>query len=156
LDAEVIEELRRAAKAAQELEGYKWGQARSDTFRPGTMLNLGVALTWYGDLDEARQVLGEALAYVERVRTGNGRSLALTALTVAAWRQGDAELVRELVPQARGEAVGGGAVRYHMAGVTAALEAWVNWNEHRTEQVIALGTEALELWKSHLQDYPFC
>ncbi len=34
-----------------------------------------------------------------------------------------------------------------MTAVTAALEAWAAWRDHRTEQVIALGTEALELWR---------
>ena len=29
------------------------------------------------------------------------------------------------------------------------------WRDHQTEQVIALGTEAVELWRSQLASYPF-
>jgi hypothetical protein len=84
--------------------------------------------------------------------------MALTELAVTAWRQGDVELVRELVPQARAAAAAGprtGDNWYYVAAATAALEAWVAWRDQRTEQVIALGTEALELWRSQLKSYPF-
>ena len=96
----------------------------------------------------------QVLADVERVGTANGRSMALTALAITAWRQGDVELVRELAPQARAAAVTGSNWHY-VSAATAALEAWVAWRDHRTEQVIALGTEALEIWGSHLETVPF-
>ena len=80
------------------------GLGNPETLRFSTLLNLGEALTWYGDLEEARQVLGQFRVDVERVGTPNGRALALTALAVTAWRQGDVELVRELAPQARAAA----------------------------------------------------
>ena len=38
---------------------------------------------------------------------------------------------------------------------TAALESWAAWRDHRTEQAITLGTQALDLWRSHLETYPF-
>ena len=68
------------------------------------MLELGIALTWYGDLAEARQVLYQVLEAVERVGTPNGRAVVLTQLAITACRQGDVELVRELAPQARAAA----------------------------------------------------
>ena len=74
--------------------------------------------------------------------------MALTALAVTAWRQGDVELVRELARAGSGRGGRTGHNWYYVAAATAALEAWVAWRDHRTEQVIALGTEALELWKS--------
>jgi tetratricopeptide (TPR) repeat protein len=154
VDAEVVEEHRRAAKAAQEVEGPKWDLVRPETIRLSTMFNLGVALTWYGDLDEARQVHQQILADVDRVGTGNGRAMALTELAVTAWRQGDVELVIDLVPQARAAAVTGFNWHY-VTAITAALEAGVAWRANEAERVIALGTEALEHWRCHLEFYPF-
>jgi class 3 adenylate cyclase/two-component SAPR family response regulator/tetratricopeptide (TPR) repeat protein len=154
VDAKIVEEHRRAAKAAQEVEGTRWDLVRPDTIRSTTMLNLGVALTWYGDLDGARQVHEQMLADAAKVGTQNGRSMALTELAVTAWRGGDVELVRELAPQARAAAVTG-FNWYYVTAATAALEAWVAWRDHRAEQVFALATEALDLWRSHLASYPF-
>ena len=84
--------------------------------------------------------------------------MAVTALAFTAWRLGDVELVRELAPQARAAAATGPKTGYdwfYVAAATAALEAWVAWRSDRTKQVIALGPEALELWKSQLKTYPF-
>ena len=53
---EIVEEHRRAAKAAQAVEGTTWDLNNPETQRFSSMSNLGIALTWYGDLDEARQV----------------------------------------------------------------------------------------------------
>jgi class 3 adenylate cyclase/tetratricopeptide (TPR) repeat protein len=157
VDAEILEEHRRAANAAQAVEGTRWDLGNPTERRFSTMFDFGVALTWYGDLAEARQVLNQVLAEVERVGTQNGRSAALTELAVTAWRQGDVELVRELAPQARAAAAGPrtGSTWYYAASATAALEAWVAWRDDRTEQVIALGTEARELWRSDVEIYPF-
>ena len=66
------------------------------------MLELGIALTWYGDLAEARRAHYQVLAAVKRAGTPNGRGMALTELAITAWRQGDVELVRELAAQATG------------------------------------------------------
>ena len=57
--------------------------------------------------------------------------------------------VRELVPCARAAAAAGprtGDNWNYVAAATAALEAWLAWRDQRTQQVITLGTEALELW----------
>ena len=158
VDADVVEEHRRAAKAAQSVEGTKWDLFHPETYRFSTMLHLGIALTWHGDLEEARQVLGEALAAVERAGTPNGRGMVLTALAIAARRQGDVALVRELVPQALAAAAAGpksGHNWNYVSAATAALEAWVAWREQRREDVITFGTKALELWKSQLASYQF-
>ena len=154
VDAEIVEEHRRAANAAHALEGTTWDMGNPETERFFTLFTFGVALTWHGDLDEARQAHNQVLANVERVGTRNGRCMALTQLAVIACRQGDVELVRELVAQARAAAAAG-ANGYYVAAATAALEAWVAWRDHRTEQVIALGTEALRLWEPDREVYPF-
>lgn len=158
VDAELVREHRLAVEAAEAVEGTTWYLgANPETARFSTMMNLGVALTWYGDLDEARRVHRQVLAMVERVGTPNGRSMALTELAITAWRQGDVELVRELAPQARAAAAAGprtGHNWHYVAAAAAALEAWVALRDRRSEQVIALGTEALERWKSELKSYP--
>ncbi len=71
------------------------------------MLELGIALTWYGDLAEARWVLNQVLAAVERVGTPNGRGMALTNSPLQRGAKGDVELVRELAAQALAAAVAG-------------------------------------------------
>ncbi len=154
VDPEVVEDHRRAVKAAQAVEGTKWDLGNPETVRISAMFLLGTALTWYGDLAEARQVLYQALDAVDRVGTPNGRGLVLLQLAITAWRQGDVELVRELAPQARA-AAGGGAQRDQVAAATAALEAWVAWRDHRTEQVISLGAEAMELTTYPVEAYDF-
>ena len=107
VDPEVVEDHRRAARAAQALEGTKWDLINPETVRNCAMLDLGSASTWYGQLDEAHQVLNRVLADTERVGTGNGRAVVLVQLAVRACRQGDVELVRELAPRARAVAGGG-------------------------------------------------
>ncbi|HXW82372.1 MAG TPA: hypothetical protein VEJ84_22940, partial [Acidimicrobiales bacterium] len=154
IDAGVVEELRRAANAVQAVEGTRWDLGNPETVRFSSMLELGTALTWYGDLAEARRVHNQVLAAVERAGTANGRGVALTELAVTAWRHGDLELVRELVARARRAAVAGANLHF-VTAATAALEAWVAWRDERPEQVIALGTEALDLWSSQLKTYPF-
>jgi hypothetical protein len=99
-------------------------------------------------------VHNQVLAIVERVGTPNGRGMALTELAVTAWRQGDVQLVRELAGQARAAAVAG-SNWYYVTAATAALEAWAAWRDQRPEQVIALATEALAVWRSQLRNYPF-
>ena len=159
VDAELVEEHRRAVDAAQAVEGTTWGLGGNpETGRFSSLMSLGVALTWYGDLDEAQQVHRRVLAEVERAGTTNGRSMALTELAVTAWRQGDVDLVRELVPEARAAAAAGprtGQNWQYVTGATAALEAWVAWRDQRPEQVIELGTGALALWRSQLESFPF-
>jgi hypothetical protein len=41
----------------------------------------------------------------------------------------------------------------YVAAATAALEAWLAWRDQRAEQVVAFGTEALEIWTSQLPPY---
>ena len=125
-----------------------------ETQRFSSLLDLGNALTWYGDLAAARQVNNRVLAAMERVGTPNGRGMALMALAITAWRQGDVGLVRELATRARAAAVAG-ANLYHVTSTAAALEAWAAWRDHRPEQAIALATEAMDLWRSQLKAYPF-
>jgi class 3 adenylate cyclase len=157
VDAAVVEEHRRAAKAAQAIEGTTSDLVYNpETIRFCAMMYLGEALTWYGDLYEAGQVLDQALTGAERAGSTNARSVILIELAVAAFRQGDVELVRELVPEARTAAAAGPRTGHnwnHVAAATVAFEAWVAWHDQRAEHAVTLGTEALELWKSELPSY---
>ena len=158
VDAAMVEEHRRAVTAGHAVEVTGWYLGNPETGRFSTLLELGTALTWYGDLAEAHRVHSQALAAVERVGTPNGRSMVLTALAITVWRQGDVQAVGELTARARAVAASGprtGYNWYYVTAATAALEAWAAWRDHRSEEVIALGTQALDLWRSHLKTYPF-
>ena len=158
VDAEILEEYRRAAKAAQAVEGTTWALGNPETLRFSTLLNLGEALTWYRDLEEARQVLGQVLARGGEGGDAQWASMVLTALAVTAWRQGDVELVRDLAPQAQAAAVAGPRTGHdwnYVAAATAALGAWVAWRDQRPDRAITLGTEALSFGNHLAMSYPF-
>ncbi len=117
------------------------------------MSELGVALAWHGDLAEAGRVHEQALASAERQGSSGTRGRVLVDLAVTAWRRGDVEAVRQLAPQARAAAEAGG-FKYYAAAATA-LEAWVAWRDKGFEQALSLGNQALELWDSQPESYPF-
>ena len=81
------------------------------------------------------------------------RGRVLVDLAVNALRRGDVEVVRELAAQAREVAAAGG-FQYDVAAATA-LQAWVAWRDQQVEQALALGAQALELWGSQPESYPF-
>ncbi len=154
IDADIIEEHRRVADEYQAVDGTRWDLGNPETQRFSSMLELGISLTWYGDLAEARRTLNQVLAAVEKVGTPNGRGMALVELAITAWRRGDVEVVRELAAQARAAAVAGHNL-YYVTAAAAALDAWAAWRDRRPERVIALATEALSVWMSQLKTYPF-
>jgi hypothetical protein len=73
---------------------------------------------------------------------------------ITAFRSGDVEAVRELLPEARAAAATRGDP-YHLAAATA-LQAWVAWRDERLAEALALGAEALELWHPFPGFYPYC
>jgi hypothetical protein len=84
-----VEIARAVYAAAQEAEPSPFWWA---------VFELGFALLWYGDLDEADVVLRESLA--EGVRRGDLalQSRARTYLMIAGRKRGDVEGVREAIP----------------------------------------------------------
>jgi hypothetical protein len=117
-----------------------------------TLSNLGVVLTWHGDLVEAQEVHEQALASAVRQGSLGARGCVLVELAVNAFRRGDVEVVRELAAQARAATAGD---RPYYAAAATALQAWVAWRGQQVGQALALGAEALELWESQPESYPF-
>jgi hypothetical protein len=112
-----------------------------------------VVLTWHGDLVEAQGLHEQALASAEWQGSPGARGRALVELAAIALRRGDVEVVRKLAPQAREAAAAAGAQLY-VAAATA-LQAWVAWRDQQVQQAFALGAQALELWDSQPESYPF-
>jgi tetratricopeptide (TPR) repeat protein len=152
VDAQVLEEHRRSAAAARAL-GPTTMRDPNESVRRFTLTNLGVVLTWHGDLTEAQEVHEQALASAVLLGSIGARGAALVELAVNALRRGDVEVVRELAGQAR-EAVTAAGYPYYTAAATA-LQAWVAWRGQQVGQALALGAEALELWESQPESYPF-
>jgi class 3 adenylate cyclase/DNA-binding SARP family transcriptional activator/tetratricopeptide (TPR) repeat protein len=154
VDDQIIEEFRRAADAAFTPAPATLTFLRPERSRFSIMAYLGMALTWHGDLVEARRALEESLALAERQGTPGVKGLVLVELAITALREGDVESVRRLLPEARAAAALRGDP-YHLA-VAAALDAWVAWRDQRFEEAIPLGAEAVQLWPSRPQFRPYC
>ena len=151
VDAQVLEDHRRAVTVTRAL-GPATSTEPNEGQRCCALSNLGVVLTWHGDLTEAQEVHEQAMA--SAVRQGSSaRGRVLVDLAVNALRRGDVEVVRELASPAR-ETVAAGGFQYLVAAATA-LQAWVAWRDHQVGQALALGAEALETWKSQPESYPF-
>jgi tetratricopeptide (TPR) repeat protein len=153
VDEEVVGEYRRAMDAARASAPANYDLLRPDWTLRFTVSLLAIALTWHGDLAEARQLHEEAMAMGERQGSPILRGEALTGLAVIAMRRGEIEVVRELAPRARAEVAPGGHPN-HVAVATALL-AWAAWRDHRVQEALALGTEALEAWEPHPYVYPY-
>jgi class 3 adenylate cyclase/tetratricopeptide (TPR) repeat protein len=143
IDDEILASARAAMAAAEEVCGeldLAWAN-----------FMMGFTLLWRGELDEARQRLEMSLATGERTGDVVLRTRALSYLNVAALRRHDAGTVRRLAPEAMAAGVAAAYPEY-VAAAKATL-AWLAWQEERFEDVITLGEEALELWKSTIVSY---
>ena len=131
-------QLARAADAAAREAGpsspYWWA-----------VFELGFALLWHGDLDEATVTLRKSLAEAERRGDSATRTRALTYLMVADRRRGDVAAVRTaigpLIEQAREAAL----PEYEAMAV--ANRAWVAWRNGEEEQATADALGALDTWR---------
>ena len=154
VDALVLEEHRAMAEAAQVVQLDPWELRNVQTFRYHSLQSLGAVLAWHGDVTEAREAHLRALAGAERQGSPNARAIGLTELAITAWRAGDAEDVRRLVPQARALAAAGVNQAYVVAA-TAGLETWLAWHDGRGQEVIGLACRAIDLWGSQQESYPY-
>jgi DNA-binding SARP family transcriptional activator/tetratricopeptide (TPR) repeat protein len=154
LDEQILEELRRTVDAAWAPAPTTLRFLRPERYQFANACYLGWALTWHGDLSEARGVHERGLASAERAGSPGGRGALLVELAITAFRSGDVEAVRELLPEARAAAATRGDP-YHLAAATA-LQAWVAWRDERLAEALALGAEALELWHPFPGFYPYC
>ncbi|HUC14312.1 MAG TPA: AAA family ATPase [Acidimicrobiales bacterium] len=152
VDAQVLEEHRRSVAVTRAL-GPGTTTEPNESQRCLALSNLGTALTWHGDLVEAQEVHEQALASALRLGSPGARGRVLVDLAINALRRGDVEVVRELASQAE-EAASAAGVLYHTAAAVA-LQAWVAWRDQRVGQALALSAQALELWESQPESYPF-
>ena len=153
VDAQIVDEWRRAADAASAPAPahYPFGGG-PERRRYLPMYNLGMALTWHGDLAEARVAYEQALASAKREGSPVATATALGGLAITAFRGGDIEAVRRLLPEARAAAA---RSRPCLANAIA-LEAWLAWRDGQPEEALALAGEAVELWEPRPDFYPYC
>jgi len=156
---------RRYRVDAQILEEHRWSVAVTQALGPATttepnesqrccaLSNLGIALTWHGDLAEAQEVHEQAMASAVRLGSPGARGRVLVDLAVNALRRGDVEVVRELASHAREAASSAGVLHY--AAAATALQAWVAWRDQQVGETLALGAQALELWQAGPLSWPF-
>ena len=94
------------------------------------------------------------LESAERSGSPGGQGAILVELAITAFRAGDVEPVRELLPRARAAAATRGDP-YHLARRSACRPgspgATNGWTKH-----LRLVLEALELWHPHPEFYPYC
>ena len=107
VDAQVLEDHRRSVAVARAL-GPATTTEPNESQRCFALSNLGMVLTWHGDLAEAQEVHEQALASAVRQGRPGARGRVLVDLAVNALRRGDVEVVRELAAQAREARTAGG------------------------------------------------
>jgi class 3 adenylate cyclase len=144
LNDETLELARAANAAAQEAEPSPFWWA---------VFDLGFALLWHGDLDEAAAVLRESLAEAERRGDVTVRSRALAYLMVAGRKRGDVEEVRHAVgPVIKGAR---GALLPEYEAMAIANRAWVAWRSGEEAQAATDAQAALQIWESLPARYMF-
>jgi tetratricopeptide (TPR) repeat protein len=115
--------------------------------------NLGFALLWYGDLDEAEKQLLTALSLAERTGDVWHYMPCLTYLTVTYRKQDQAEKVREY--SSRSLTAATDAHRSIYIGAAKANLAWLAGREGNLTEAEALGQAALKSWRQLPPVYPF-
>ncbi|HEY6309833.1 MAG TPA: AAA family ATPase [Streptosporangiaceae bacterium] len=141
---ETVEVARAAYAAAQEAEPSPFWWA---------VFDLGFALLWHGDLDEAAVVLRESLA--EGVRRGDlsVQSRALTYLMVAGRKRGDVEEVQKAIGPVIERAREASLPQYEAMAI--ANRAWVTWRSGDEEKAAADAQTALRAWEELPVRYMF-
>ena len=115
------------------------------------LFGLGFLSLWGDDLGEAQEDVEASLAIVERTGDVVLRPRCLCYLNVTALRRHDVETVRLLAPQAM-EAAHAASYPEYVAAAKAA-QAWVAWQDERPEDVVALASEALDIWGTTVVSY---
>jgi hypothetical protein len=133
---ETVEAARAAYAAAQEAEPSPFWWA---------VFDLGFALLWHGDLDEATVVLRESLAEGERRGHLSVQSRALTYLMVAGRKRGDVEGVRKAIPAVIKRAREASLPEYEAMAI--ASRAWVAWRSGDEEKAATDAQAALHIWE---------
>jgi class 3 adenylate cyclase/tetratricopeptide (TPR) repeat protein len=141
---ETVEVARAAHAAAQEAEPSPFWWA---------VFELGFALLWHGDLDDAVVVLQESLA--EGVRRGDlaMQSRALTYLMAAGRKRGDVEGVNKAIGPVIERAREASLPEYEAMAI--ANRAWVAWRSGEEEKAVTDAQTALRMWEELPARYMF-
>jgi eukaryotic-like serine/threonine-protein kinase len=107
---------------------------------------LGWYLVMSGRFEEGQRLIEDNLARAERVGDAYLRARCLKALTVAAVRRHDVDIVRSLAPRALQDCEAN-AYGTEVAVCKASL-AWLAWQDGRPDDVAALAAEAMELYRT--------
>jgi class 3 adenylate cyclase/tetratricopeptide (TPR) repeat protein len=110
------------------------------------VFNLGFALLWHGDLDEATAVLQDSLAESERRGDATTRSRSLTYLMVVARKRGDVAGVRNAIGTVIERAREASLPEYEAMAI--ANRAWVSWRTGEEEKAAADAQAALDRWEN--------
>jgi hypothetical protein len=104
---------------------------------------LGWVYWLYGDLAQAQSLTEQALAMAERIGETLLLGHSLLGLALIALRRHDTEQMRALLPRTMAAAVAIGP-REFVAG-TKACEAWLAWQDGKTDDVMRLSREYEQL-----------
>ena len=143
-DDQTIEFARDAYKAAQEAGPEVLWRIQFE---------VGFALLWHGDLDEATAMLQDSLREAERRGEATIKSRATTYLMIAMRKRGDVEGVREAIPSVIERAREASLPEYEAMAI--ANRAWVAWRSGEQETSAADAQAALEKWEKLPVRYPF-
>lgn len=115
--------------------------------------NLGFALLWRGELDEAQAQLQAALALAERIGDVTTQSRCLTYLTVLERKRGNVEAVRALIARSVAVATAGQMAEY--LGAAHGNAAWVAWRVGDSDEAQRSGHAAITRWQALTITYGF-
>ena len=147
VDNEVLDTARKGLAAAREFpHSAGLGGNLPQVDIGWKVINVGLCLLWYGDLDGAKNQLTEALRIAARVGSVAMRAEAMSYLNLAALRGNDPDAVAVLAPQAI-ETAHAAAKPQYVATAKASL-AWMAWKTGRLAEVEALAEHALECWRT--------
>jgi class 3 adenylate cyclase/tetratricopeptide (TPR) repeat protein/DNA-binding XRE family transcriptional regulator len=143
-DDQTVEFARDAYKAAQEAGAEVLWRIQFE---------IGFALLWHGDLDEATAMLQDSLREAERRGEATIKSRATTYLMVVMRKRGDVSGVREAIPSVIERAREASLPEYEAMAI--ANRAWVAWRSGERETAAADAQAALEGWEKLPVRYPF-
>lgn len=111
---------------------------------PAAHFQLGFALLWTGDRDQAEQQISCALAIAERSGDRSLEGRCLTYLTIIGRQRGDAERVQAYARQSMG--VAEASEMHDYIGAAHGNLAWLAWRAGDLPAVHAHGQSALDAW----------
>ena len=133
---ETVEAARAAYAAAQQTDPSPFWWA---------VFDLGFAVLWHGDLDEATVILRESLSQGKRRGDLTVQSRALTYLMAAGRKRGDVEEVRKAIPAVIERAREASLPEYEAMAI--ANRAWVAWRSGDAEKAETDAQAALRIWE---------